>query len=210
MMLYAQRPARRTRQVVGDLAVLAWIAVWVWVARSLHEQVSRLGAPGRSLEDAGRGFAGSLDSAGERVGDVPFAGDALRTPFRAAGDAGRSLERAGAAQQDAVGELALWLSLIVAGLPIGYVLVRWATARVRWSLRATAAARLLDTSTADLELFALRALARQPVSRLRSLGPDLAGAWRRGDPDAVRALAQLELEDLGLEVRRLTTARAGA
>ena len=139
----------------------------------------------------------------------PFAGDALRTPFRAGGDAGRALERAGAAQQDAVGELALWLSLLVAGLPIGYVVVRWATARVRWSLRATAAARLLDTSTADVELFALRALARQPVSRLRSLGPDLAGGWRRGDPDAVRALAQLELEDLGLEVRRLTRAPAG-
>jgi hypothetical protein len=141
---------------------------------------------------------------------VPFAGDALSAPFRAAGDAGRTLQRAGASQQEAVGQLALWLPILVAGLPIAYVVARWATARIRWSVRATAAARMLRQSDADLELFALRALARQPVARLRGLGPDLAGSWRRGDATTVRALADLELRELGMDVRRVDPAPAAA
>jgi len=202
-MLYAQLPARRSRQIAGDLAVLAWVILWVVVARRLHDQIERLAAPGRTIEDAGRGFAGSLDNAGERVGDVPFAGDALSAPFRAASEAGRTLERAGIAQQDAVGQIAFWLPALLVAAPIGYVVVRWLTARIRWAVRAGAAASLLAGSRDDLELFALRAMARQPVTRLRRLGPDLVAGWRSGDPETVRALARLELDELGLSVARL-------
>ena len=48
------------------------------------------------------------------------------------------------------------------------------------------------------DLLALRALARQPLRRLVTMGPDLANGWRDGDPATLDALAALELRSLGL------------
>jgi hypothetical protein len=53
-------------------------------------------------------------------------------------------------------------------------------------------------SSADLELFALRAMANQPMHRLARVSSDPVRAWRNGDRDVVRALAILELGDAGL------------
>jgi hypothetical protein len=49
-----------------------------------------------------------------------------------------------------------------------------------------------------LELFALRALSRQPLRRLERVGPDPAGGFRDGDRTTLRALADLELDRCGL------------
>jgi hypothetical protein len=57
-------------------------------------------------------------------------------------------------------------------------------------------------TSGDLDLFALRALARQPLTALARLHPDAADAWRRRDPEAVRALADLELRACGLKAPR--------
>ena len=51
----------------------------------------------------------------------------------------------------------------------------------------------------DLDLFALRALSRQPMHRLARISDDPAGAWRRRDPAVVRRLAELELRTVGLK-----------
>ncbi|MFS0704576.1 hypothetical protein AB6N23_08650 [Cellulomonas sp. 179-A 9B4 NHS] len=197
MRFYAQDGRRRARQVVGDLVVLAWVAGWVWVARWLHDVVGRLGAPGRTLEDAGTSLRDSLGRAGESVARVPVVGDEARAPFDAAGGAAGSIAAAGVQVQDGAARLALAVAVAVALGPVLVVVVAWLRARVSFARRASAAARLLD-SAADLDLFALRALATQPVTRLARVGPDPADAWRRGDPDAVRALATLELRSLGL------------
>jgi hypothetical protein len=77
------------------------------------------------------------------------------------------------------------------------VLFVWLPLRVRWVRRASAAARLRDVSSGR-DLLALRALATQPLGRLVRLDPQIAAAWRRGDPDAVEALARLQLRSLGL------------
>lgn len=199
-MLYAQTPALRSRQLIGDLTVVGWTVGWVVLARWLHDRILRLAAPGRSFADAGRQFAASLDRAGERIGSLPLAGGPLRAPFTAAGDAGRTLEDAGIAQQHLVARAAIWVPIALAVIPIGYVLLRWAVARLRWVRRANVAAQLLDEG-AGLDLFALRALAHQPVSVLREVAVNPAAAWRRGDPDAVAALADLELRGLGLQTR---------
>ena len=57
--------------------------------------------------------------------------------------------------------------------------------------------RFLDEG-ADLDLFALRAMAHQPLHVLARVDPDPAGAWRRGEPDVVDRLARLELRSAGL------------
>jgi hypothetical protein len=73
----------------------------------------------------------------------------------------------------------------------------WVPIRVAFIRRATAARRFLD-STDDLDLFALRAMARQPLHLLARISDDPAGAWRRGDRDVIAELASLELRSEGL------------
>ncbi|MGI8680672.1 MAG: hypothetical protein ACR2JO_00770 [Mycobacteriales bacterium] len=201
MKLYAEVPGRRGRQIVLDLLVLAWALLWVKIAFVVHDLVRHLGAPGKALENAGGRLSESLGEAADKVKDVPLAGDALRRPLRAAGDAGRSLADVGAGQQTAVNRLALALALVVVIAPVLAVLLRYLPDRLRWIRDASAANRLRETA-GDLDLFAIRALAHQPLSSLARLGPDPAGAYLRQEPGAVRALAELELAALGLTPNR--------
>jgi hypothetical protein len=197
MKLYADAPARRTRQVIGDLLVLGWVLVWLTVARVVHETTMSLARPGEQLAEAGDGLAERMRDAGRAVDDAPLVGDELRAPFDGAGGAADRMADAGTSQVQAVGELADWLSLCVAAIPILVALAVYLPLRWRFVREATAAQRFIDASE-DLDLFALRALAGQPMSRLAAVSDDPAGAWRRRDPTVVRALAVLELRDAGL------------
>ena len=112
----------------------------------------------------------------------------------AASGIGEAVARAGVAQQDAVGTLALVLALVLAGLPIAWGVQRWLPVRLAWARTAAAAAVLRD----DVELFALRAAVHRPLAELAALGPDPVGRWRRGEPGAAEALAALERRAAGL------------
>lgn len=194
MKLYAETSWQRSRQIAADTAVAVWIAVWIRVGAWIHELVNRLAEPGKSVEGAGAGIASAMRSAGERLGSLPAVGDSLRDPFDAAAGAGTALQRAGVAQQEAVHTLAMWLGILLAVIPIGYVLLRYAPWRTRWIREASAAARLrIDAE--DLHLFALRAVATRPLYELQKVAPDPAGALAAGDYEA---LASLELGALGL------------
>lgn len=197
MKLYADQPARRARQVVADVGVAAWVVVWVLVGRAVHEAISRLAAPGRTLEDAGASLEAGLGDAAGGVADVPLVGDRLRSPLDAAGGAAGTITRAGQGLQDGVAQLADLVAVTVAAWPVLAVVVVWAAVRVRFARRAGAARALVAAGTAD-ELFALRALTRTPLPTLLRVTDDPAGAWRRGDQDVVRDLAALELRRVGV------------
>ena len=197
MILYAQTPWRRARQLLGDLLVLGWVVLWVQVGRWVYDVVGQLAGPGRTLEAAGSSLAESLTSAGGTVARVPLVGDDVRAPFTAAGGAADSIAHAGVEVQEGVHQMALLLGLTVAAVPILLVAGVWLVVRARFVSRARAAGRILD-SAADLDLFALRALATQPVRALARVSDDPANAWRRRDPEVVRSLAALELRSLGL------------
>ena len=197
MILYAQTPWRRTFQIAGDLLVAAWIVLWVRAGLWVHEVVGQLAAPGRTLENAGTSLSESLTSAGDTVARVPLVGDDVRAPFTAASGAAGSIADAGVEVQEGVHQMALLLGLTVAAVPILLVAGVWLVVRARFVSRARAAGRILD-SAADLDLFALRALATQPVRALARVSDDPANAWRRRDPEVVRSLAALELRSLGL------------
>ena len=197
MKLYAELPARRTRQIVLDLLTLAWVVLWVKIGFVVHDLVQRLGTIGGALQNAGGRLSESLGRAAEQAGELPLVGPSLRDPLQAAGDAGRRLADAGAGQQTAVNRLALALALVVALAPVLAVLLRYLPDRLRWMRAASAAATLRDSS-ADLDLFAIRALSHRPLRELARLGPDPAGAYLRQEPGATRALADLELTALGL------------
>ncbi len=200
MKLYADLPGRRARQLLTDLLVVVWVYAWVRLGLWLHDLVEKLAAPGRKVESAGNGLADNLASAGGKIDNVPGVGGSLATPFNKAADAARSLASAGHEQQQIVGDLALALSLALVAIPLGLVLFVWLPLRVRWIRRASAAAGLRG-GTAGRDLLALRALATQPLRRLAGLDPQIAAAWRRGDPDAVDSLAALQLRSLGLRQR---------
>ncbi|MDP9219068.1 MAG: hypothetical protein M3P23_00825 [Actinomycetota bacterium] len=197
MKLYADLPIRRTGQVLLDLLVLVWVVVWVRAGMSLHDATLRLAAPGRQMESAGLGLSSNLRSASDQVDGVPLVGDKLRAPFDAAGRAAGQLTAAGREQQSAVGHLAVVLGICIAVIPILIVVALWLPRRVRFARLAGAAQRFVDAD-ADLDLFALRAMAVQPMHVLARVSPDPVGAWRRGDRAVVRSLAMLELRDAGL------------
>ena len=75
------------------------------------------------------------------------------------------------------------------------VVAVWLALRVRW-VRTAASAR--TARAADPDLLALQALTRRPTRRLLAVTPEPGAAWRGGDPEAVAALAAVELDALGL------------
>ncbi len=206
MKLYADTSVRRTLQVLGDLAVLAWIWVWVSVGDQVHDATLALRTPGRRMDSSAGDLAERLREAGETVAGVPLVGDRVRDPFDGAGDAASGLAQAGRQQVAAVETLAQWLGVAVALIPILVLLVFYLPPRIRFVRRATAGRRFLD-SGADLDLFALRAMAHQPLHVLARIDPDPAGAWRRGDASVVDRLAELELRSVGLRAPAALTTR---
>lgn len=196
MKLFAETKRYRSRQIAVDIAVLLWIAVWIRIGIFVNDLFNRLAEPGRTVERAGRGFADTIGSVGGEVEDLPLVGDALRNPLETIAGAGRVLEEAGASQQDVVNSIAFWLGLLLALIPIGYVLLKYLPERVRWVREASAADRL-RIDAADYRIFAIRALANQPLYELRRVAPDPAETYAAGDYER---LAQLELGQLGLRV----------
>jgi hypothetical protein len=192
--LYAETAGLRARQVLGDLATLAWTAAWVWAGVALYRLVGKLAVPGARLEQAGGGFAGDISEIQQKVGRIPVVGGDLQGPFGRLAGVGRTLADAGATQQQVVHQLAFWLGVLVAAVPIAALLVTWLPRRVAWAREAGAASRL-RLGGADLELFAFRAVANRPLRELRRVTADPAGALRAGD---YQALADLELRSLGL------------
>ena len=195
--LYADDHTRRARQYAGDFLLVLWIVTWWRIADSVHDATLKLAGPGRQMEESGNGLASRMRDAASAVDGAPFVGDRLRSPFDGAGSAADQLADAGRAQVQAVQDLAFWLQLAVALIPILLACGVYLPLRVRFVRRAAAAQRFVDADE-DLDLFALRALAGQPMHRLARISDDPAGAWRRRDAAVVRRLAELELRTVGL------------
>ena len=199
MKLYADTPVRRTRQVAADLLLVAWLVLWAWSGSVVHDATLELAGPGRQLTESATGLSGSMQDAGGVLGGLPVVGDEARAPFDGAAGAAERLADAGRTQVASVERLADLLGWSVAAIPILLALLAYLPLRVRFVRRATAGARFVD-SVDDLDLFALRALAHQPMHVLARVSDDPAGAWRDRDPQIVRALAELELRSSGLTI----------
>ncbi|GAA2355114.1 hypothetical protein [Dactylosporangium salmoneum] len=197
MKLYADRAPVAIRQLVTDAFVVVWVYAWVRLGMALLDLIQKLAVPGQKLEGAGDGLARNLTSAGDKIKDLPGVPDSVASPFSDAAGAATSLADAGREQQTIINDLAWVLSVVVVVVPVLLVIGVWLPLRIRWVRRAGSAARL-RTAAAGKDLLALRALATQPLKRLLSLDPQIAALWRRGDPEAVEALARLELKGLGL------------
>ncbi len=201
MKLYADLPIRRTRQIVGDLLLIFWIACWIKIAYVVHDATLALGAPGRLTDSSATSLADQMTAAGGALGGLPLVGDQAAIPFDKAAEASGSLAAAGRAQVEAVNDLAFWLGLVTALIPILIVAAVYLPLRWRFVRAATAGRKFVD-SQHDLDLFALRALTNQPLHVLAGISEDPAGAWRSRDAAVIQVLADLELRESGLRPSR--------
>lgn len=201
MKLYADTSSRLTRQLVADVLVVLWVVAWVWIGNVVHDGTLELAGPGLQLDESATSLSESMTEAGDVLGDVPVVGEAASAPFDRASGASESLAEAGRAEVRAVERLALWLGLSIALIPILVVLAFYAPGRLRFVREAGAGQRFVDADP-DVQLFALRAMANQPMHVLGRISDDPVGAWQRGDQAVVRALASVELRSVGLRPPR--------
>ena len=200
LIWYAETPVRRIRQVATDLVAVLALLCCYWLGATVHDLTAELASPGRSLESGGAALADRMTDAGSAADDVPLVGDELAVPFEQASEAGRSIQDAGVKQQEVVHTLALTLGWVIGGIPALGVLLLWLPRRLRFARRASNARRLVRSGV-GLDVFALRALASQPLSELAKLRADPAEGWRQSDPEMIAALAALELRRFGLRGR---------
>lgn len=199
MRLYAQTPARRSRQVLADLIAVVLIAAAVKFALVVHDAITLLAEPGKKAQSAGDDLAAGLEGAGDAASKVPFVGDSLEKPLRSAAEAGNGLSDAGQSLQDTVGRAATLTAAALIVLSVAFVLVLWLPPRLRWIRRAAATRRLLD-DLGGADLLALRALTgpQRDLAAVPAPPGGLADAWRRGDPQVIADLSQVVLRRQGL------------
>lgn len=200
MLLYAQTPARRNRQILADMIAVLLIAATVTFALTVHDAIMRLAEPGRKVESSGESLASALSEAGDTASDVPLVGDLLRKPFRSAADAGIGLADAGQSLQDVVSQVATLATLALIILPVAFILLLWLPLRVRW-IRRSATLRDLRDAPGGADLLALRALTGPPraLSTIPTPAGGLADAWRRGDRQVITDLSEIALRRAGLK-----------
>ncbi len=195
MRMYAERPGRRVRQFVGDLAVIGLVLLFVIGGWAVHDAVRALEAPGRQVEQAGQDFTGAVDRFGTQLERVPLVGEDLRESLGGVRDAGGEIEAAGRREQEVVRDVARVAGLAVAVPPTLLVVLAGLLLRLRWAREAAAARQLREAGPAGLRVLALRAVTRRRLSRLPG---GVAGAVAALDGGDNTALAAVELHALGL------------
>lgn len=197
MQLYADTPARRSRQVIADVVVLAWCWVWVWAGRLLTDAIDVLAQGVDALADGTGELKQSFQRARDAARELPVAGDELAEPLDAAARTGQSLQVAGIELAGQIHTVAIvaGVALALAGcLP---VLALHLPRRLRW-VRAAGEARMAALSDTGTGLLALRALVHTPLHQLRRLGPEPLEAYERGEYEQ---LARVELDRIGVRPR---------
>jgi hypothetical protein len=199
MQIYSDFAAQRSRQIAVDVFAIAAIAAWIALGAFVYSLVIDLARFGVQMQSAGSDFSRTMSDIGDTLDGVPLIGGGISGPFDAAGGVGESLEAAGRSQQEAVLNLALGLGWGIAVVPVATILVFWLVPRLRFSRQAGTTRRLVRTGV-TVDMLALRALTNQKLTVLAAIDADPVSAWRRGDPEVMRALAQLELKASGVRI----------
>lgn len=199
MNLYADFPARRTRQIVADVAALVVVVVAIVLGVVVRNAIAALGSIWVRLEEAGVGFESTMGEIGENLGGVPLIGAGIRGPFDTAAGAGESIAAAGRTGQAAVETVAGFAGLGVALAPLALLLLVWVWPRVRFARRAAETRALLRLADGE-QLLALRALDDARARELSAVSPAAVTGWRAGDAGVIRGLAALEARRTGVRL----------
>jgi hypothetical protein len=105
----------------GDVAVVAWTALWIGLAVLVYHEVRGL----RDVSDTLVSTGIAVDSTGralQTVGDIPFVGDRVRGYADEVRRAGQSAVRSGRSSRDHIDTLSVVLAVMVALVPTAPVL----------------------------------------------------------------------------------------
>ncbi len=199
MGIYSTRPGRLAGQIFGDLFVLAWTVIWAGIGIFVNQMIAVLAIPARETARTAAKLMDNMRDAAEQAARVPGVGEDLRRPFDAASVSLSNLIASANEQVASIERLALIGGWVVFGIPLAMVLALWLPRRIRFYRQARASQRFLDSS-ADLDLFALRAMASQPLYVLAAISDDPVKAWRTGDRRVIDELAAIELRRNGLRM----------
>ena len=197
MSWYAQGP-ERGRQIAGDIFVVLWTVVWLLVARFVRATMDAMGDPARASASKLREMADEMDKASQLAARVPVVGDEMGVPFRMLARLLSDLIGQVEAQAAEISDTAVTVSVLVFAIPVLVVVGWWLTRRLSAARSATAAQAFID-ETADLDLYALRAMANVRMEELAAVSDDPAAAWRAGDREVIKRLAALEFARAGIK-----------
>ena len=199
MGIYAKRPAKMIGQLVGDGFVVVWTIGWGIVAIFVHKVIEVLATPARETARTAMRLAENFREAAAEAAKVPVAGEQLRRPLDSASVSLGTLIESANQQVASIERLALLVGWLVFLIPVTIVIAFWLPRRIRFYRQAHASQVFLD-SLADLDLFALRAMAAQPLYVLAEISDDPVQAWRSGDREVINKLAEIELRRNGLQL----------
>lgn len=199
MGIYARRPAQFLGQVAADVFVLVWVVVWWLAGAFVDDSIAAIARPARQTADATDRLSNDLRDAGTQVSQLPGLGESLRRPFDSAADTVNGLRAAADQQVASIERLATTVGWLVFLIPVTILVAVWLPRRIRFYYRARASQRFID-STTDLDLFALRAMANQPMHVLARVSDDPVRAWRSGNASVINKLAEIELRQSGLRL----------
>ena len=207
---YASASSRRTTQVAGDLLVLAWVVVAVWLAVSVRDRFGTLADRVREADGATSRLSAGLDDAGDFLGGIPLVGDGVRSPLDRAAEASAGVGASALRSAETTDAVGAWLAVAQALVLVVPVLVQYVPSRVRFALTARRTHEVAQSGQPGIDLLGLRALTSLPPHVVAAQVPDAAAGWRRGDGDVVLALARLQLAHAGLDPMGEDLQRDGA
>jgi hypothetical protein len=194
--LYPDVPARRTRTIAADAAVVALVVLFAWLGVKVHDAVAELAGLGRGVSDAGAAVQGGFRTAGEKVGGAPLVGGELRDALTDAGQGtGGQAVAAGRKGEESANDLADLLGWLTFLVPSVLLLSRAVPPRVAQVRQLSAAHQVLRGGAEHRPLLAQRAAFGLPYGALLRHTRDPLGDLAAGRHDALVAAA---LEDAGL------------
>lgn len=197
MGFYARPSWQLVRQVVSDLFMVVWTVLWWQISRFAAGSVSAIATPARETARAASRLRDDFSSAAQTASGVPLAGGELRKPFDSAAGSMGDVVTAANQQVQTIEQVAVLVGILVVAIPVSLLVAVWLPRRLRFRAESVAARRFID-APADLDLFALRAMANQPMASIARISDDPVAAWRAGDQRVIRELADLELRRSGL------------
>ena len=197
-MFYATT-RKKVPQILSDVSLVLWCVLWGFLASKVRQLVLLFAVPAQNAQGSASSLATSMDSAASSMDGVPVLGTVLSPPLNAFSSGLGSLVVALQQYVRFVDVSSIVVATIVAVVPIVYYLWKWLPWRFSFVREATAGKKLLPAD-ASAEMFALRAIVHAPMRDLARITNDPMGAWKRGDEDVIRKLADLELHRDGLKL----------
>lgn len=206
MLVWSERRGPRLREIVADLATVAWLTLWATLGIRLYGGLAELAGSGRLIRDGGTRLLATGFEVGRALEGIPIVGEGAASRVRGAfGATAEPVIRFGSDVERLLLMIAALLGLIVVAIAVIPWLSRYLPWRVERVRRLNAGARAIrggQLSTSGLpgrshveRILASRALHRLDYARLLEFTPDPFGDWQAGRLDR---LVQAELEEVGL------------